>query len=68
MKCESCTISYKCSTHTEKPTAKDTRQFQITVIEDAITEIINHPLTPKLDDGAQLRFKNIIIRHLARMV
>jgi len=47
---------------------KDTRQFQIVLVEDAVSEIINHPLTPALDDGASLRFKNIILRHLARMV
>lgn len=66
MNCTSCTISYKCPKHATP--AKDTRQFQIQVIEDAVSEIVNHPLTPALDSGAQLRFKNIILRHLARMV
>lgn|ERR1700676_4430114 len=47
---------------------QNTRQFEIQLIEDAISEIINHPLTPLLDDGANLRFKNIILRHLARLV
>lgn len=66
MNCSSCTISYKCPKHSGP--AKDTRMFQIQCIEDAVSEIINHPLTPALDNGAQLRFKNIILRHLARMV
>jgi hypothetical protein len=44
------------------------RQSQLRVIEDAVAEIINHPLTPSLDEGAQVRFKNIIVRHLARLL
>jgi hypothetical protein len=62
------TGAYRAYEHQKGVRVPDTRQFQITIIEDAITEIIDHPLTPKLDDGAQLRFKNIILRHLARMV
>ena len=29
--------------------ATNTRQFQIQIIEDAVSEIVNHPLTPILD-------------------
>lgn len=39
---------------------KDTsRQQQLRVIEDAVAE---------LDEGANQRFKNIIVRHLARLL
>jgi hypothetical protein len=51
-----------------RPAQKSSRQFQIQLIEDAVAEIINHPLTPLLDDGANIRFKNIILKHLARLV
>lgn len=62
-------IKLKPQDENQKPSpVTNTRQFQIQCIEDAVSEIINHPLTPALDSGAQLRFKNIILRHLARMV
>lgn len=51
---------------TEEKTMPSSRQLQIRLVKDAVAEIISHPLTPKLDENASIRFVNIINRHLAR--